>query len=124
MYRNPILCLIRFCKDADRQELDAATVEEFINYHAERCANGEISNNTLVYYRRPVKNFLNYIVTGMVHPVRKLTPEHSPLFEGVIDDIRTDDIFNTPDRAHMVISVTCTIASFQANAKSTSFSQL
>lgn len=102
MYRNPILCLIRFCKDADRQELDAATVEEFINYHAERCANGEISNNTLGYYRRPVKNFLNYIVTGMVHSVRKLTPEHSPLFEGVIDDIRTDDIFNTPDRAHMV----------------------
>lgn len=102
MYRNPILCLIQFCKDRGRQELDSATVEEFISYHAVRCANGEISNGTLDYYRRPARNFLNHIVTGMIHPVRKMTPMHSSLFESVIDAIRTDDIFNTPDRAHMV----------------------
>lgn len=102
MYRHPILCLIRFCKDNDRQKLDAAIVEQFIDYHAIRCNNGEISNGTLDYYRRPARNFLNYIFTGMIHPVRKMTPKHSPLFESVIDDIRTDSIFDTPDKAHMV----------------------
>ena len=102
MYRHPILCLIRFCKDRGELELDSAVVEDFINYHAVRCAKGEISNGTLDYYRRPARNFLNYISTGMIHPVRKRTPEHSSLFEGVIDEIRTNAIFDTPDRAHMV----------------------
>ena len=102
MYRNPILCLIRFCKDRGGRELDSATVEEFISYHAVRCANGEISNSTLDYYRRPARNFLNYILTGMIHPTHKMTPEHSSLFDSVIDDIRTNAIFDTPDRAHMV----------------------
>ena len=102
MYKNPILCLIRFCKDRGWRELDSAAVEEFISYHAVRCANEEISNGTLDYYRRPARNFLNYILTGMIHPVRKMTPEHSAIFEDVIDDIRTDAIFDTPDRAHMV----------------------
>lgn len=102
MYRNPILCLIRFCKENDKQNLNADAVRQFIDYHATRYSNGEISAGTLDYYRRPVKNFLYYIETGSVHPVQKRTPEHSPSFEGIIDDIRTEDIFNTPDRAHMV----------------------
>lgn len=102
MYKRPILCLIRFCKDNDRQEVDAVIVEQFIDYHAMRRNTGKISSGTLDYYRRPARNFLNYIVTGMIHPVRRRTPAHSPLFESIIDDIRTDDIFNTPDRAHMV----------------------
>lgn len=102
MYKRPILCLIRFCKDNGRREVDEAMVEQFIDYHKKRCSTGEISTDTLDYYRRPSRNFLNYIITGMIHPARKRTPTHSPLFEGIIDDIRTDAIFNTPDRAHMV----------------------
>ena len=102
MYKTPILCLIRFCKDKNRLELDATTVEQFIKSHEVRCINGEIGNGTLEYYRRPTQNFLNYINTGLVHPVRKKTPKHLPMFEEIIDSIRTDDIFDTPDRAHMV----------------------
>jgi site-specific recombinase XerD len=102
MYRNPIFCFIRFCQDNARQEVDVVMVEQFIDYQTRRCETGEISSGTLDYYRRPVRNFLNYIDTGMVHPVRRQTPKHESLFESVIDDIRTDDAFNTPDRAHMV----------------------
>lgn len=102
MYRNPILSLIRVCECNDRQEVDTIVVEQFINYHTRRYDKGKISKGALDYYRRPARNFLNYIVTGILHPVRKMTPMHSSLFESIIDDIRTDDIFNTPDRAHVV----------------------
>lgn len=102
LYKNPICCLIKFCKDNDKQELDLDIVERFITYHEKRCKAGEISTNTVAYYRRPAINFLNYINTGLLHPVRKRTPKHEPLFEDVINDIRTKDFFDTPDRAHMV----------------------
>lgn len=102
MYRTPILCLIRYCEVGGKQELDKDMVDRFIDYHTSRRDKGEICDGTLNYYRRPAKYFLNYIETGMIRSVLKKAPKHGDLFEGVIDDIRTDDIFNTPDRAHMV----------------------
>lgn len=102
MYRRPILCLIRFCKNSGNGKFDESMLDKFIDSHKKRFEKGEISKGTLDYYRRPAKNFLNYIKTGMVHPVLKRTPMHSPLFESIINDIREDVIFDTSDRAHMV----------------------
>lgn len=102
MYKNPIVCLIQFCKNAGRQELDKVVVDQFVEYHVSRFKNGEITIGTLDYYRRPATHFLNYIHTGMIHPVRTRTPQHEVTFESVINDIRTRASFNTPDKAHMV----------------------
>lgn len=102
MYKKPIVCLIQFCENAGRQELDKIVVDQFIEYHVSRFENGEITIGTLGYYRRPATHFLNYINTGMIHPVRTRTPKHEITFESVINNIRTRDSFNTPGRAHMV----------------------
>jgi len=102
MYRMPINCLVRYCEEQGKKELDSATVDSFIDFHIKRRDAGLITNGTIDYYRTPAKHFINYIQTGMVHPDRGRTPLHGDVFESIINDIRTESIFYTPDQAHMV----------------------
>ena len=46
MYRMPINCLVRYCEEQGKKELDSATVDSFIDFHIKRRDAGLITNGT------------------------------------------------------------------------------
>ncbi|MFA6765267.1 MAG: integrase [Spirochaetia bacterium] len=104
MYRTPIKCLIRSLYECENRTLDRDIVDRFLTYHVKRHANGEISSETVRYYKRAASRFLHYIETGNLYSVRKMTPKHGTAFEAIMEELRTDEFFSGPDRYHMISS--------------------